>query len=167
MSNKLLRWMKRKDAVWLQAVKYFGFGTSAAGVDQLLFYGLAWRVLPALRESDPVVQWLSALLGWEAVVADEGTLERNYWVIKVVCFVVANTLVYLLNRAFVFEAGRHRSGVELGLFFSVSLLQFVWIWLGGVLITELGWEVTYANWSMMLVGAFSNFVLRKFVVFKR
>jgi hypothetical protein len=27
--------------------------------------------------------------------------------------------------------------------------------------------VPYANWSMMLVGAFSNFVLRKFVVFKR
>ena len=159
--------MLRKDAVWLQAVKYFGFGTSAAGVDQLVFYGLAWRVLPALRASDPVVLWLSSWLGWEALVPDESVLERNYWVIKVICFLVANTLVYVLNRAFVFEPGRHRSGVELGLFFSVSLLQFVWIWLGGVLITELGWEVTCANWSMMLVGAFSNFVLRKFVVFKR
>jgi putative flippase GtrA len=167
MRLKMKEWLGRKDAVWLQAVKYFGFGTTAAGVDQLLFYGLAWRVLPALRGSDPVVQWLSDLLGWEAVVADEVMLERNYWIIKVICFVVANTLVYLLNRAFVFESGRHRSGVELGLFFSVSLLQFVWIWLGGVLITELGWEVTYANWSMMLTGAVSNFVLRKFVVFKR
>ena len=53
------------------------------------------------------------------------------------------------------------------LFFGASLLQFGWIGLGGVLITRWAWEVTYANVAMMMAGALSNFVLRKFVVFKR
>ena len=158
--------MFRKDAVWLQAVKYVGCGGVAVVVDQLLFDGLAWRALPALRASDPVVEVLSGL-GWVAAVPDEAVLERNYWLIKVACFVVANTVVYVLNRQFVFESGRHRSGLELVLFFGVSLLQFGWIGVGGVLITRWAWEVTYANLAMMMIGALTNFVLRKFVVFKR
>ena len=158
--------MFRKDAVWLQAVKYVGCGGVAVVVDQLLFYGLAWRALPALRASDPVVEGLSGL-GWVAAVPDEAVLERNYWLIKVACFVVANTVVYVLNRQFVFESGRHRSGLELVLFFGASLLQFGWIGVGGVLITRWAWEVTYANLAMMMMGALTNFVLRKFVVFKR
>ena len=158
--------MFRKDAVWLQAVKYVGCGGVAVVVDQLLFYGLAWRALPALRASDPVVEVLSGL-GWGAAVPDEAGLERNYWLIKVACFVVANTVVYVLNRQFVFESGRHRSGLELVLFFGASLLQFGWIGVGGVLITRWAWEVTYANLAMMMMGALTNFVLRKFVVFKR
>ena len=166
MRNRIQQWMLRKDAVWLQAVKYVGCGGIAVAVDQLLFYGLALRALPALRASDPVVGFLSGM-GWEAVVPDEAMLERNYWLIKVACFVVANAVVYLLNRQFVFETGRHRSGLELALFFGASLLQFGWIGLGGVLITQWAWEVTYANLVMMMMGAFTNFVLRKFLVFKR
>ena len=166
MQNVIRKWLLRKDTIWLQAVKYIGCGGIAVVVDQLLFYGLAWRALPALRMSDPVVVVLSGM-GWEAAVPDEAILERNYWLIKVACFVAANAVVYLLNRQFVFEAGRHRSGLEVVLFFGASLLQFVWIGLGGVLITQWAWEVTYANLAMMMAGALTNFVLRKFVVFKR
>lgn len=166
MQNGIREWLLRKDTVWLQAVKYIGCGGIAVLVDQLLFYGLAWRVLPVLRASDPVVVLFSGL-GVEAAVPDEAMLERNYWLIKGICFVVANAVVYLLNRKFVFEAGRHRSGLEVALFFGASLLQFGWIGLGGVLITRWAWEVTYANVAMMMAGALTNFVLRKFVVFKR
>ena len=166
MQNGIRKWLLRKDTIWLQAVKYIGCGGIAVLVDQILFYGLAWRALPALRMSDPVVVLLSGM-GWEAAVPDEAILGRNYWLIKVVCFVTANMVVYLLNRQFVFEAGRHRSGLEVVLFFGASLLQFVWIGLGGVLITKWAWEVTYANLAMMMAGALTNFVLRKFVVFKR
>lgn len=166
MQNGIRKWLYRKDTIWLQTVKYIGCGGIAVAVDQLLFYGLAWRALPALRVSDPVVVVLSGM-GWEAAVPDEAILERNYWLIKVACFVVANAVVYLLNRQFVFEAGRHRSGLEVVLFFGASLLQFGWIGLGGVLITRWAWEVTYANLAMIMTGALTNFVLRKFVVFKR
>ena len=165
MQNGIREWLLRKDTVWLQAVKYIGCGGIAVLVDQLLFYGLAAGVagFAGERSSGGVV----FRLGLEAAAPDEAMLERNYWLIKGICFVVANAVVYLLNRKFVFEAGRHRSGLEVALFFGASLLQFGWIGLGGVLITRWAWEVTYANVAMMMAGALTNFVFRKFVVFQR
>ena len=69
----------------------------------------------------------------------------------------ANLVVYLLNRAFVFERGRHKQGLEIGLFFLVAASQFLWIGLGDVLIRVAGWQVTYANITSIAVGAVSNF----------
>ena len=135
-------------------------------VDQMVFYGLAWKVLPALRVTDPIVIFL-ADFNLVAVAPTENEIERNYWFIKLVCFFTANTVVYLLNRKFVFESGRHRNFIEVVLFFVVSVLQFVWIGFGGLLITKLDWEVTYANILIIFLGAITNFLLRKFMVFKR
>ena len=134
MQNGIREWLLRKDTVWLQAVKYIGCGGIAVLVDQLLFYGLAWRALPVLRASDPVVVLFSGL-GVEAAVPDEAMLERNYWLIKGICFVVANAVVYLLNRKFVFEAGRHRSGWK---------WLFFWGFVVAVWLDWLGWRADYA-----------------------
>ena len=166
MYSNLKNWIFRKDHVWLQTIKYVGCGGIAVLVDQIVFYGLAWKTLPALRATDPVVIFL-ANFGLVGASPAEHEIERNYWLIKLVCFVTANAVVYLLNRKFVFEPGRHKNLVEVLLFFAVSLLQFIWIGLGGILITRLDWEVTYANFFIIVLGAITNFLLRKFMVFKR
>ena len=160
------RFLHTKESLLLQMIKYVGCGGMAVAVDQLIFYSLAWRLFPILGEADPVVLFC-ARLGWEAAPADEARLGVYYWSIKGICFVAANLVVYLLNRAFVFEGGRHKQGLEIGLFFLVAASQFLWIGLGDLLIRVAGWEVTYANITSIAVGAVSNFLLRKFVIFKR
>lgn len=160
------RFLHSKESLLLQMIKYVGCGGIAVAVDQLIFYSLAWRLFPILGEADPVVVLL-ARIGVEAAPADEANIGSYYWIIKGVCFVAANLVVYLLNRAFVFEGGRHKQGLEMGLFFLVAASQFLWIGLGDVLIRVAGWQVTYANITSIAVGAVSNFLLRKFIIFKR
>ena len=52
------------------------------------------------------------------------------------------------------------------LFFGSSLFQFFFIWLGSVLISQFGWEVTYSNISMLMTSLIINFVIRKTLIFK-
>ena len=91
---------------------------------------------------------------------------RNIWAVKICCWVLANTTAYLLNRLFVFETGKHNRIVETVLFFIFALPQFIFVALTDVLIRA-GWEVTYANYSMMLLAVIINFLVRKFIIFKR
>lgn len=157
--------LQRKDCVYTQLLKYIFCGGISVLVDQLVFYLLAWLVFPALRLSDPVARLLQSF-GFELQEVSEQQLKANYWNIKVVCFVVSNAVVYLLNVLFVFHGGRHKRAMEVLMFFGFSLLQFVYIWLGSVLINRFGWEVTYANLSMLVLGITTNYVARKKIVFK-
>ncbi len=166
MGSRRTLFLKSKSSSVAQVVKYIMCGGFSVLVDQVTFYLLAWSVLPALRPSDPIfrlIEWL----GFSASVPTEAELKQNYWVIKGICFIVSNSVVYLLNVLFVFEGGRHRRSIEVLLFFGSSLFQFFFIWLGGILITTFHWEVTYSNITMLIVAMLVNFVIRKKVVFKR
>ena len=157
--------LHHKDNFYTQFIKYVFCGGISVLVDQLVFYALAWRAFPALRLSDPVAKLL-ALVGLEVQEVTEDQLRLNYWIIKVICFVASNAVVYLLNVLFVFNTGRHKKGIEILLFFGSSLFQFFFIWLGGVLIIRFGWEVTYSNITMLMTSMVVNFMVRKKVVFK-
>jgi len=165
MKSKFSGFLEGKDSPVAQIVKYALCGSLSVLADQLTFYLLAWLVFPCLRATDPVFQLLEAV-GFSVQAATEAELARNFWIIKTICFLVSNTVVYLLNVRYVFEAGRHRKPVEILLFFGSSLFQFFFIWLGGVLITVFKWEVTYSNIAMLVVALIVNFVIRKKVVFK-
>jgi putative flippase GtrA len=162
--HRLTEFLERKDSSLLQVIKYIFCGGISVLVDQAVFYLLACWFLPCLRVTDPVVRLLSAL-GIPTNGADEGEIHRNYWIIKVICFIASNAVVYWLNVRYVFEAGRHRKPLEIGLFFGTALFQFFFIWLGGVLISH-GWEVTTANITMLLLALMVNFIVRKKIVFK-
>jgi len=165
MVSKLKGFWQDKDSFVGQIVKYIFCGGLAVAVDFATFYLLAVFVFPCLRVSDPIARLLAAMgYSIQEVSADE--LERNYWIIKVICFVLVNAVVYTLNRLFVFKSGRHRIPLEILLFFGSSLFQFFFIWLGGILITVYSWEVTYSNITMLIVSLLVNFVIRKKVVFK-
>ena len=164
-ASNLSSFFFRKDGLYGQLVKYILCGGAAVAVDTFTFYFFAWLVFPCLRITDPVarlIQWAGFTI--KEVGADE--LNRNYWMIKGICFLLANTVVYVLNVLFVFNTGRHRKPVEILLFFGSSLFQFFFIWLGGILIIVFKWEVTYANISMLMTSLLVNFVIRKKLVFK-
>lgn len=165
MASRLIAFMKSKDSPVAQVFKYVMCGSASVIVDQITFYLLAWLFLPCLRASDPIANFIE-MIGFSVQQVGEAELERNYWIIKVICFLISNAVVYILNVLFVFETGRHRKALEILLFFGSSLFQFFFIWLGGLLITQYNWEVTYANVTMLLVAMMVNYVIRKKVVFK-
>lgn len=162
--SQLKLFLFRKDRFFAQFIKYVFCGGVSVLVDQLSFYLLAWRLLPCLRATDPAVR----LMEWAGVavhVAGEEELARHYWIIKGICFLISNAVVYALNVLFVFRTGRHRKPVEVLLFFGSSLFQFFFIWLGGILITEFYWEVTCSNVTMLVTSMMLNYLIRKKFVF--
>lgn len=161
----LHRYLRRRGNSASQVIKYIFCGGISVAVDQVTFYLLAWLVFPCLRLSDPVAKFL-VWLGATVQEVNDTELQRNYWIIKVICFLVSNAAVYVLNVLYVFEAGRHRRPVEVLLFYLMSMVQFVFIWLGNVLIIRFGWEVTYSNVAMLILGIITNYLLKKNVVFK-
>jgi putative flippase GtrA len=163
--SKFTAVLHRKDCVYTQFVKYVFCGGISVIVDQFVFYLLAWLAFPALRLSDPVAKLIIAS-GFSVADVSAAQLKTNYWIIKVFCFVISNAVVYLLNVLFVFQGGRHKRSLEVAMFFGFSLLQFFYIWLGSLLIDRFGWEVTYANLTMLVLGIVTNYVARKKVVFK-
>ena len=82
-------------------------------------------------------------------------------------FLISNLTAYVLNILWVFERGRHRWWVEVGLFYAVSGISWV---VGSVLQTLLigGWglSTTVAFGANVVASMSINFVLRKFWVFK-
>lgn len=157
--------LQRKDCIITQFVKYVFCGGISVLVDQIVFYALALQVFPAIRPSDPVAKILSTF-GVSVVEVSEQVLKTNYWIIKVICFITSNAVVYILNILFVFRGGRHHRALEIAMFFGFSLLQFFYVWLGGLFIYRFGWEVTYANITMLVLGIMTNYIARKKIVFK-
>ena len=163
-SSQLNSFLKNKDSVVGQIVKYVMCGGLAVAVDFTVFYLLAIFAFPCMRESDPVARILAGA-GWSIQEVSAAELKRNFWIIKGFCFVASNAVVYTLNSLFVFKSGRHKKSMEILLFFGSSLFQFFFIWLGGILILVCKWEVTYSNIAMLIVSLLVNFVVRKKVVF--
>ena len=87
------------------------------------------------------------------------------WMVKIICWFLANLTVYLMNKIFVFTSGRHGKIKEIILFYIFSLPQFIFIAFIDILV-RYGWEVTYANYLMLLLAGFVNFLVRKFIIFK-
>jgi putative flippase GtrA len=149
-----------------QFVKYVFCGGLSVVVDMAVFYLLGWLVFPCLQAGDPATRMIE-LLGFSIREVQADQIVRNYWIIKVFCFFASNITVYLLNVLYVFEAGKHRKHHEVLLFFSISLSVFlVGTWLATGLI-KLGWHTSYAYVFVLFLGIFTNYALRKTVVFKR
>ena len=153
--------LQRKDCIQWQLFKYMCCGGLAVLVDQIVYYSLGLHIIPIFQNTDPIVG-----LGISITPVIEMNQTRNIWAVKICCWVLANTTAYVLNRLFVFETGKHKRIVETVLFFIFALPQFIFVALTDVLI-RVGWEVTYANYSMMLLAVIINFLVRKFIIFKR
>lgn len=152
----------RKDSLKGQILKYFLCGGLVVLTERVIFYTLGLSMIPIFKPSDPIVEYF----GITITAVSEIVQSRNIWIVKTICWVSANLIAYLLNRWFVFEPGRHKKNKEVVLFFIFALPQFIFIGLTDFLV-RLGWEVTYADYSMMFLAAIINFLVRKFLIFKR
>lgn len=163
MEEFFQQFLQRDAGPLVQFIKYAIAGGVATLTDIAVFYLFAWRILPALRDTDPVVRMLRLTVR----PVTEQQRSSRFIVITAIAFMISNLVCYLINVAWVFEPGKHVWYVELGLFYLVSGISIV---LG----TATGWVMikyfhlsTTASYIAKLIAALMiNYVCRKFIIFK-
>lgn len=165
--SRIHAYLIRKESSAAQFVKYVMCGGVSVAVDMTIYLLLAWLVFPCLKPGDPFVQVIE-YFGLSIQDIDPDLILRNYWIIKMFCFVAANVTVYFLNIKYVFESGKHRRLYEVILFFGISLAVFLGgTWVGALLIDLANWHITYTYMFILVASVALNYILRKFVVFMR
>jgi putative flippase GtrA len=166
LPTKLTEILNDKSRLHLQFIKYLFCGGITFVVDVVVFYVMAWLVLPSLRMDDPfgiVIGWF----GWGIKEVTEQVLLRNFVVNKVAAFLTSNTVAYMTNALFVFSGGRHRRFKEVGLFYLLSTVSFVvFTLLSRMLIGRFGWGVSLSYFFVFALAMVTNFTMRKRFVFK-
>jgi len=166
MATRLGDMLGEKGHLHLQFIKYLICGGITFVVDVVVFYVMAWLVLPSLRQDDPFGV-VAGIFGAGVRAVPESVLLRNFVINKVVAFLSSNTVAYVTNAVFVFSGGRHQRGMEMGLFYLLSTLSFVvFTWLSRVLIGRFGWAVSSSYFFVFALAMVANFTMRKRLVFK-
>lgn len=162
--RQLLQQFLRRDAhPVVQFIKYGMAGGLATAVDILVFYLLAWKVLPALTANDQLVE----LLGVSITPVTESVRQWHYVVNRTLTFMVSNLTAYVANVLWVFTPGRHSRVKEILLFYLVSGISFfIATALSAGLIVWFGCTTTTAFLVNMVCSLLINFVCRKYFVFK-
>ncbi len=160
----LLRQFKgKKHGPLVQFIKYGIGGAAATAVHVTIFYGMASLVFPALAANDRPAQLLHLPL---ANIPD-AIRARNSIIDNFAAFLLSNLTAYLINIAWVFEAGRHHWAVEVGMFYAVSGISMVaGSFLMGWLIGHYGIATSIAFGANLVTALAINFAMRKFVIFK-
>ncbi len=162
--RELLQKFLRKDAhPVVQFVKYGMAGGLATAVDIVVFYLLAWKVLPALTANDQLVE----LLGVSITPVSESVRQWHYVANRGLTFMVSNFTAYVANVLWVFTPGRHSRFKEILLFYLVSGISFlIATGISAGLIAWFGCTTTTAFLVNMVCSLMINFVCRKYFVFK-
>jgi len=164
--SSIRAFLQNKESTGAQFIKYLFCGGITFVVDVLVFYLMAWIVLPSLREGDPFGS-IIGLLGGEIRTVQEDILLRNFVINKIVAFLSSNTVAYVTNVIFVFNDGKHRKFKEVALFYSLSTASFVvFTLLSRMLIAQFNWQVTWAYFFVFTCAMVTNFTMRKKFVFK-
>jgi len=157
------QFLQRKASPLIQFIKYVISGGVAVVINLVIFYILAWLVLPALNPDDPVVQ----ITGLTVQPLDDTVRAHRAVIDNCIAFIFANLVAYLLNIYWVFEPGRHHKVIEISMFYVVSGTSFAigsaLMWL---LINYLSFSTTIAFGAQLVSAALINFVVRKYVIFK-
>lgn len=163
MKHILKQFLQREAHPFIQFIKYGIAGCIATAVDVLVFYTLSWKVIPALRPDDPVVQ----LLGLSVTAIDEVVRSQHYIINRAITFLFSNLTAYLVNVAWVFKPGRHKWWLEFTLFYVVSIVSFaIGTFVGWLIIRAFGLSTTVAYLANMIASLMINYVCRKYFVFK-
>lgn len=147
----------------VQFIKYGICGAGATLVDILVFYLLAWKLIPALGLEDPVVQ----LFGLQVEAIDDALRSRHFIFDKAIAFVFSNLFAYVTNVLWVFQSGRHGRHKEILLFYAVSTMSFiVATFIGWFLIHTFHFQTTIAYAANVAASVLINYAGRKFLIFK-
>lgn len=163
MFESLMEILTSRDTHWfVQFMKYVVAGGISTLSDMLVFYLLAWRAIPALKEDDIAHR----ILPFKIKPVSEKRRARNFVINTSIAFIFSNIVAYVLNYFWVFEPGRHAIHVEIFLFYLVSLTSVgAGALLGWAQIKFMKLSTTSSYISRILVSLVINFILRKFFVF--
>ncbi len=146
-----------------QFVKYGVVGVMATAVQTAVFYVFAATCLECLKNDD----WAVRLLGLPAADVSDAVRAVRFVIATAFGFVVANIFCWLMNRVFVFRAGKFPWWKEFCLFFGVSAMAtVVAMSLSWALIHWCGLMTTLAVFIEIVVSFLFNYFLRKFFIFK-
>ena len=147
----------------VQFIKYAIAGAIATVVHYCIFYLMAWKVFPALTPSDPAVVYLKLT---PTDISD--SLRAWYYVINFfVAFMISNSVVYVINIRWVFEAGRHSRRKEMGLFYLVAGISVgIGVFIFWILINFYGLNTTPTVIINTVICLLINYAARKFLIFK-
>jgi putative flippase GtrA len=163
VEDLLQQFFQRDAGPLVQFIKYAIAGGIATGVDVLVFYFVAWKLIPALRDDDPLVRRLKI----KVHEVTEEQRSRRFIYVTLIAFMFSNLTAYLINIFWVFEPGRHVWYVELALFYAVSGISiFIGTALGWVMIKWFHLSTTTSYVCKMIASLLINFVCRKYFVFK-
>lgn len=157
------QFLQRDAGPLVQFIKYALGGGVATAVDMLIFFFLAWRIFPALRENDPVVTRLHLTVQH----VEEQDRSRRFILCTALAFMFSNFTAYLINIFWVFEPGRYHWLTELGLFYAVSGISIcVGTFLGWAMIHFLHFSTTFSYIGKLIAALLINYVCRKYLIFK-
>lgn len=164
MLETLFQELISRDAHWgVQFLKYALCGGLATVADVLIFYGLSWRLIPALKPDDFIVR----ILRLDIHPVEEARRGRNFVVNTAIAFIFSNFVAYITNVLWVFEPGRHAWHIEIALFYAVSLISISFgAFLGWTMIHYLKLSTTTSYLGKLIGALVVNFVCRKFIIFK-
>lgn len=163
MEDLLQQFTGREAGPLVQFIKYALAGGVATAVDIAVFYLVAWKLIPALREDDPVVRRLKLTVQ----PVTEAQRSSRFVVVTLIAFLFSNLTAYLINIFWVFEPGRHAWWIELLLFYAVSGISiFLGAGIGWVMIKWFHLSTTASYASKMIASLLINFICRKFIIFK-
>lgn len=160
----LIQQFKSREASPLvQFIKYGIAGCAATGVHICVFYLCSAYLFEALDTKDLVVKFL----GFPAAEVTEAVRARNAMINNIIAFFMSNSVAYITNVLWVFEAGRHKRVVEILMFFAVSAISMaVGTPIMGALIRFVGMTTTMAFGANIVVAVLVNYAARKFLIFK-
>lgn len=157
------QFLQRDAGPLVQFVKYSLAGGVATAVDMAVFFFLAWRIFPALRENDPIVTRLHLTVHH----VEEQQRSRRFIICTAFAFLFSNLTAYLINIFWVFEPGKYHWLVELALFYAVSGVSIcVGTFLGWSMIRYLHFSTTFSYAGKLIASLLINYVCRKYFVFK-
>lgn len=163
MDEIIQQFLQRDAGPVVQFIKYAIAGGIATAVDITVFYLVAWKLIPALREDDPIVTRLKLTVR----PVTEEQRSRRFIYVTLIAFMFSNLTAYLINIFWVFEPGRHAWYIELLLFYAVSGISiFLGTAIGWVMIKWLHLSTTASYAGKLIASLLINFVCRKFFVFK-
>lgn len=163
MSNALTRILSHDAGPFWQFVKYGAIGVAATCVQTGVFYLLGSTCLACLAADD----WAVRFLHLPAAEVSDAVRAMRFTVATACGFTVANVFCWLMNRWFVFRAGKFAWYVEFALFFgAATLATLIAVGLCWVLIHSLGLMTTIAVFIEIVVSFLVNFFVRKFFIFK-
>ena len=163
MSDRIAKILSHNCGAFWQFVKYGVIGVMSTMVQTAVFYLLAATVLKCLAAGD----WAVRFAGLPSVDIGQSARALRFAAATGLGFVVSNVFCWLMNRWFVFRAGKFGWFRELAFFMSVSgLAMAIATGLGYVLIHRTGLMTTVAVGVEITVSFVFNYFMRRFVIFK-